>query len=70
MKKRLSKSGETIVETLEYVYKVDIDLNEDYASKKLTVRFSDQESIDEVLETIATVFDFTVTKQDGVYLIR
>lgn len=60
----------TIVETLEYVYKVDIDLNEDYASKKLTVRFSDQESIDEVLETIATVFDFTVTKQDGVYLIR
>ena len=60
----------TIVETLEYVYEVDIDLNEAYASKKLTVRFSDQETIDEVLETIATVFDFTVTKQDGVYLIR
>ena len=60
----------TIVETLEYVYKVDIDLNEEYASKKLTVRFSDQETIDDVLETIATVFDFTVTKQEGVYLIR
>lgn len=60
----------TIVEALEYVYKVDIDLNEAYASKKLTVRFSDQETIDEVLETIATVFDFTVTKKDGVYLIR
>lgn len=60
----------TIVETLEYVYEVDIDLNEAYASKKLTVRFSDQETIDEVLETIATVFDFTITKQDGVYLIR
>ena len=60
----------TIVETLEYVYEVDIDLNEEYASKKLTVRFSDQETIDEVLETIATVFDFTVTKQNGVYLIR
>ena len=60
----------TIVETLEYVYKVDIDLNEDYATKKLTARFSDQETIDEVLETIAAVFDFTVTKQDGVYLIR
>lgn len=60
----------TIVETLEYVYKVDIDLNEDYASKKLTARFSDQETIDEVLETIAAVFDFTIIKQDGVYLIR
>ena len=60
----------TIVETLEYVYKVDIDLNEDYATKKLTARFSDQETIDEVLETIAAVFDFTVTKQDGIYLIR
>jgi len=59
-----------IVETLEYVYEVDIDLNEEYASKKLTVRFSDQETIDEVLETIATVFDFTVSKQNGVYLIR
>ena len=60
----------TIVETLEYVYEVDIDLDEEYASKKLTVRFSDQETIDEVLETIATVFDFTVTKQNDVYLIR
>ena len=60
----------TIVETLEYVYEVDIDLDEAYASKKLTVRFSDQETIDEVLETIATVFDFTVSKQNGVYLIR
>ena len=60
----------TIVETLEYVYKVEIDLNEDYAAKKLTARFSDQETIDEVLETIAAVFDFRVTKQDGVYLIR
>ena len=60
----------TIVETLEYVYKVDIDLNEDYAAKKLTARFSDQETIDEVLETIAAVFDFTITKQNGVYLIR
>ena len=60
----------TIVETLEYVYEVDIDLNEVYASEKLTARFSDQETIDEVLETIATVFNFTVTKQDDAYLIR
>jgi len=60
----------TIVEALEYVYKVDIELDEAYASRKLTARFSDQESIDEVLETIAAVFDFTLTKQDGVYLLR
>lgn len=60
----------TIVETLEYVYEVDIDLNEAYASEKLTARFSDQETIDEVLETIAAVFDFTVSLQDGVYMIR
>ena len=60
----------TIVETLEYVYNVDIELNEDYANKKLTARFSDQETIDEVLETIAAVFDFTIVKQDGIYVIR
>ena len=60
----------TIVDALEYVYEVDIELDEAYASEKLTARFSDQESIDEVLETIAAVFDFTLTKQDGVYLIR
>ena len=60
----------TIVEALEYVYEVDIELDEAYASEKLTARFSDQESIDEVLETIAAVFDFTLTKQDGVYQIH
>ena len=60
----------TIVEALEYVYEVDIELDEAYASQKLTARFSDQESIDEVLETIAAVFDFTLTKQDGVYQIH
>jgi ferric-dicitrate binding protein FerR (iron transport regulator) len=60
----------TIVDALEYVYDVDIELDEAYASEKLTARFSDQESIDEVLETIAAVFDFTLTKQDGVYLIH
>ena len=59
-----------IVEALEYIYKVEIDLGESCASKKLTARFSDQESIDEVLETIAAVFNFTLTKQDGVYQIH
>lgn len=60
----------TIVETLEYIYDIEIDLDETYASKKLTARFTDEDSIDEVLETIAAVFDFTVTKADGVYKIR
>ena len=60
----------TIVETLEYIYSIEIDLDEAYASKKLTARFTDEDSVEEVLETIAAVFDFTVTKTDGVYKIR
>ena len=59
-----------IVEALEYIYKVEIDLGESCASKKLTARFSDDESIDEVLETIALVSEVTVTKTDDVYHIR
>ncbi len=63
---RLSK----IVEALEYIYKVEINLSEDCASKKLTARFSDDESIDDVLETIALVSEVTVTKEGEVYQIR
>ena len=59
-----------IVEALEYIYKVEIDLSEACASKKLTARFSDEESIDDVLETIALVSEVTVTKTDEVYHIR
>ena len=59
-----------IVEALEYIYKVEIDLSEACASKKLTARFSDEESIDDVLETIALVSEVTVTKTDDVYHIR
>ena len=59
-----------IVEALEYIYKVEIDLGESCASKKLTARFSDGESIDEVLETIALVSEVTVTKTDEGYQIR
>ena len=59
-----------IVEALEYIYKVEIDLGESCASKKLTARFSDDESIDEVLETIALVSEVTVTKKGEVYQIR
>ena len=59
-----------IVEALEYIYKVEIDLGESCASKKLTARFSDDESIDEVLETIALVSEVTITKEGEVYQIR
>ena len=59
-----------IVEALEYIYKVEIDLSEACASKKLTARFSDEESIDDVLETIALVSEVTVTKEGEVYQIR
>ena len=59
-----------IVEALEYIYKVEIDLGDSCASKKLTARFSDDESIDEVLETIALVSEVTVTKEGEVYQIR
>ena len=59
-----------IVEALEYIYKVEIDLGDSCASKKITARFSDDESIDEVLETIALVSEVTVTKEGEVYQIR
>lgn len=59
-----------IVEALEYIYKVEIDLGDSCASKKLTARFSDDESIDEVLETIALVSEVTITKEGEVYQIR
>lgn len=60
----------TIVETLEYVYGIEIELDEIYASNKLTARFTDQETVDEVLETVAAVFDFELVKEDGVYLLQ
>lgn len=59
-----------IVEALEYIYKVEIDLSESCASKKLTARFSEDESIDDVLETIALVSEVTVTKKGNIYQIR
>ena len=60
----------TIVETLEYVYGIEIELDEIYASNKLTARFTDQETVDEVLETVAAVFDFELVNEDGVYLMQ
>ncbi|MBQ6770237.1 MAG: FecR family protein [Bacteroidales bacterium] len=51
-----------IVETLEYIFDVRIDLPGERASEKLTVRFTDKDPVDEVVETIATVFDLKVSK--------
>ena len=59
-----------IVETLEYIFEIKIDLPEAYANDKLTARFTDKDSVDEVLETIATVFGFEVFKTDDTYVIR
>lgn len=60
----------TIVETLEYIYHVEVKLPDAYASKKVTMRFSDEDSVDEVVETIATLFDLEVTKVDKTYTIH
>lgn len=65
-----NESLSKIVEALEYIFKVEIDLNESCASKKLTARFSDDESIDEVLETISLVSEVTVTKEGEIYQIH
>ena len=59
----------TIVETLEYIYDIEVRLPEAYASEKVTMRFSEEDSVEEVLETIATVFGLHVTHKDKVYAI-
>lgn len=59
----------TIVETLEFLYDIEIELPEKYANGKLTARFTDQDSVDEMLETIATVFNFEFTKNGNTYTI-
>lgn len=60
----------TIVETLEFIYEIKVNLPEAYASEKVTMRFSEEDSVEEVLETIATVFGLHVTYTDDVYSIR
>lgn len=59
----------TIMETLEYIYQIEVTLPEAYASEKVTIRFSEEDSVDEVLETIATVFGLEVSHTDKVYTI-
>ena len=60
----------TIVETLEYIYKIEVELPEAYATEKVTMRFSDEDSVDEVVETIATLFGLEVSKTENTYTIR
>ena len=60
----------TIVETLEYIFQIEIGLPESHAAEKLTARFTDKDSVDEVVETIATVFGFEVTKNGHSYMFR
>lgn len=60
----------TIVETVEYIYSVEVKLPEAYAAEKVTMRFSDEDSVDEVVETIATLFGLEVSKTDKTYTIH
>jgi hypothetical protein len=60
----------TIVETLEYIYKIEVELPEAYANEKVTMRFSNEDSVDEVVETIATLFGLEVNKTENTYTIR
>lgn len=60
----------TIVEALEFIFDIKIELPEKYADGKLTARFTDQDSVDDMLETIATVFNFEVTKNGNIYTIH
>ena len=60
----------TIVETVEYIYRIDVELPETYSAEKVTMRFSDQDSVDEVVETIATLFGLEVSKTNKTYTIH
>ena len=60
----------TIVETLEFIYEIEVKLPEAYASEKVTIRFSEEDSADEVIETIATVFGLEVSHTENTYVIH
>jgi ferric-dicitrate binding protein FerR (iron transport regulator) len=59
----------TIIETVEYIYSIEVKLPETYVSEKVTMRFSDEDSVDDVVETIATLFGLEVSKTDKTYTI-
>lgn len=60
----------TIIETVEYIYEVEVELPEAYATEKVTMRFSDEDSVDEVVETIATLFGLELSKEDKTYTMH
>ncbi len=60
-----------IVETLEYLFNVEIVLGEGLENERITARFTDEDPVDEVLETIAEVFGRDVESQgEGRYILR
>lgn len=58
-----------IIETVEYIYSVNINLAEAQAERKITVRFTD-DSINDVLETIAAVANLELVKSGSVFELR
>ncbi|MCQ2320475.1 MAG: FecR family protein [Bacteroidales bacterium] len=58
-----------IIETVEYIYNVNINLAESQAERKITVRFTD-DSINDVLETIAAVANLELVKSGSSFELR
>ena len=58
-----------IIETVEYIYNVNINLAESQADRKITVRFTD-DSINDVLETIAAVANLELVKSGSSFELR
>lgn len=58
-----------IIETVEYIYNVNINLADAQAERKITVRFTD-DSINDVLETIAAVANLELVKSGSVFELR
>ena len=58
-----------IIETVEYIYNVNINLAESQAERKITVRFTD-DSINDVLETVAAVANLELVKSGSSFVLR
>ena len=58
-----------IIETVAYIYNVNINLAESQAERKITVRFTD-DSINDVLETIAAVANLELVKSGSSFELR
>ena len=58
-----------IIETVAYIYNVNINLAEAQAERKITVRFTD-DPINDVLETIAAVANLELVKSGSTFELR